>query len=112
MIDVILNFGSDIVMVRIFGHSVTFGSANNGNPMMADISGLKLNKAGVVKEFPDLKDNPNWRVEAIARFKDKIKSLDDEDSIYKYIITELSRFGYKPMKKLRQGFRQEVIHGN
>lgn len=109
MIDVILMFGQEVVMVRINGHSVLFGAANNGNPMMADISGLQLNYSGVVKEFPELKDNPNWRIEAAAKFKDKVRELDSEDKIYDYVVEDLKKFGYIPIRKQKAGHRMEIL---
>ena len=30
--------------------------------MATEIDNLKLNKDGVIKEFPDLKDNNNWKI--------------------------------------------------
>jgi hypothetical protein len=33
--------------------------------MITTIDGLRLNKGGVIKEFPDLKDRKDWRTEAI-----------------------------------------------
>jgi len=71
---------------------------------------LRFDKAGVIKEFPDLKDNEEWRFEAIKRFKEKIKSLNNESEVSDYIINELKGCGYKPKFKQRAGFRREVLN--
>jgi len=107
MIDVIMQFGTDIIMVRVKGNSVSFGSKVGHNPMMATIDGLKLSRSGVIKEFPELADTDNWREEAIAKFKDKIKGLNDENKIVSYVVDDLSKFGYKPLYKQKQGMRIE-----
>jgi len=110
MIDTILYFGTEIVLVRINGRNVTFGAnISPNNPVMTTIDGLRLSKAGVIKEFPDLKDNPNWQQEAIARFKDKIRSFNTEEEIWKYVIDDLKKFGYIPKYKQVAGYRREVI---
>ena len=111
MIDVIMQMGTELIIVRIAGHSVMFGAKTGNNPMMASIEGIQLSKAGVIKEFPELKDEPNWRQEAIARFKDKIRDLGSEDRIYHYVVEDLKKFGWKPIYRQRQGHRIEVING-
>lgn len=108
MIDLIFYFGSEIILVRVQGNSVQFGNSFYG-PRLASIEGLKLNYTGVIKEFPDLKDNSNWRMEAIGRFKDRIKDYKSEKDVADYIIQDLKKFGYVPKFKQVAGFRREVI---
>ena len=48
-----------------------FGTTTFG-AVMTDISGMRLDYDGVIKEFPDLKDKEDWKQEAVKRFKDKI----------------------------------------
>lgn len=108
MISAMFTFGTEVVLVVVKGHEVTFGSTGYGT-QMAPLSGLKLDKAGVEKEFPDLKDNPNWRTEAVKRFSDKIKTLDKEENIIEYVISDLRKYGYKPMYRQIQGHRKERI---
>lgn len=107
MIDVILKFVTDVVMVRVNGHSVTFGSKVGNNPMMAPIEGLKLSRAGVIKEFPELAASDNWRLEAIAKFKHKIRTMETEDKIVEYVVGDLTKWGYVPLYKQKQGMRIE-----
>lgn len=108
MIEIILEYAGEVILVKIEGHNVTFGNTVYG-AQMATIEGLKLSKAGVIKEFPDLKDNVNWRVAAIDRFKNKINLLATEDEIYNYVLNDLKKFGYKPLYRQKKGFRREVI---
>ena len=108
MIELLLKFGSEVILVVVKGNSVSFGNTTYGG-QMATIEGLKLNKSGVLKEFPDLKDNEDWRHETIIRFKEKIKELHDEDKVVEYVINDLKKFGYVPYRKKKQGFRPEAI---
>ena len=104
MIDLIFHHSSEVVIVRINGHSVTFGSTIFG-AKMADISGLRLDFNGTIREFPDLKDDLEWREKAIERFKEHIKELKDEDKIADYIVYELRNKGYSPKLKQVKVFR-------
>ena len=75
------------------------------------IEGLKLDKFGVEKEFPDLKGNENWKAEAIKRFKEKIKQMDNETQRIEYIKNELTKFGYVPLYLNKQGHRPIKLNG-
>jgi len=108
MIEVIFYFGTDIIMVRINQHRITFVNSSYGG-FESTIEGLKLSQSGVIKEYPDLKENPQWKEIAIQRFKDKIKSLDQEEAICTYIVDDLKKYGYIPKWKQKQGFRREAI---
>lgn len=108
MIDIIFEFYGEIIFVRVDGHNIMFGSSNSGNKF-GTIENLKLDYNGVTKQFPDLKENSEWKSEAIKRFKLHIASLTDEESIYKYIVSDLVKYGYKPKWKQRAGFRREKI---
>ena len=108
MIEVLFYFGTEIIMVRIRGNHVTFVNSAMG-AVESTIDGLKLSRAGVIKEFPDLKDSPDWNTEAIIRFKNKIKEMKTEEEIVDYIIEDLRKFGYIPKFKQKAGFRREVI---
>lgn len=99
---------SEVVEVRVHGDEVYFRSSNYGS-MWAPIEGLKLNYEGAVREFPDLEGNPNWQVETIIRFKDKIREFRTEDEKISYIIEDLKKHGYIPKIKQRQGFRPERL---
>ena len=108
MIEIIFYFGTDIVMVRIRGHSVTFVNSVYG-ALEAPIDGIKLNQAGVIKEHPDLIDRADWKEEAIKRFKECIYVLKNEESIAEYIIQDLKKYGYVPKWKQKAGFRRVKI---
>jgi len=103
MIGVIFEFGTEIVEVRVQGEHAYFRTS--ASPNFGTIDGLKLDKSGVIKEFPDLKDDIEWQRKARERFKDKIRSIPTEDGRMKYIIEDLSKFGYTPMYIQKQGFR-------
>ena len=105
MIEVIFYFGTDIIMVRIRGHSVTFVNSVYG-ALEAPIDGINLNQAGVIKEHPDLIDRADWKEEAIKRFKDNCVALNTEENIAAYIIEDLKQHGYTPKFKQQQGFRR------
>lgn len=112
MIDLIFNFANEIVLVKIEGNNIRFGTSVYG-AQLANIEGIRLDWAGTIREFPDLKDNLDWRKIAINRFKDYIKTLKTEDEVSEYIIKELSSKGYTPKLKQVKGFRPQKIkcHG-
>ncbi len=99
--------GSQRIIVRIIEDNVLFIDPENN--MMSPIEGLSLNKQGVIKEHPDLKDDPEWKQKAIQRFTDKIKSLKSEKEKMEWIIKELKPMGYKPLFWQRQGHRPKKI---
>lgn len=105
MIDIIFRYATEHILVKIDGNSILFGNTLYG-AKLATIDGLRLNHDGVIKEFPDLKDNPSWREEAIYRFKLKIKEMRTEEEIVNYIIEDLKKYGYIPLFKQRAGFRK------
>lgn len=108
MIELIFERGPEIILIRIRGHDVTFSNSIQG-AIYSSIDGMKLDYEGVIKEHPDLKDREDWNKEAIKRFKEKIKSYENEKDTSNYIIKELKSIGYIPMYKKKQGFRKEVI---
>lgn len=108
MIDLIFYHGTEIIFVRVDGGNITFHSSNFG-ARGATIDGLNFSYPGTLKEFPDLKDNPDWRHIAIQRFKEKIKAMDSEDKIADYIIQDLKLHNYIPKFKQKHGFRREII---
>lgn len=110
MIGLIFQLGPEIVEVRIDGINILFRN-NQSNGMFVTIEGLKLNKEGVIKEFPDLKDNDNWQNITRKRFISKIKSLQTEMDRAKYVVNDLKKYGYEPKYIQRKGFRVEKIKG-
>ena len=103
MIGVIFTFGSEVIEIRVDGINVTFRTAQA--PGFTTIEGLRLEKVGVIKEFPDLKDNENWQNIARERFKEKIKTLNTEKERVDYIVEDLKKFGYVATHLQRQGHR-------
>lgn len=103
MIGVIFQFGTEIIEVRVKDNNVFFRTSNS--PNFADIDGLKLEKSGVLKEFPDLKDKDDWQKQARERFKNKMRKYNTEEERIKYIIEDLNKFGYQPLYLQKQGFR-------
>jgi len=78
---------------------------------MAPLKNLKLNKAGVTKEFPDLEDSPDWREEAVKRFEEHIRGYKTEMAKAKYIISDLRKHGYIPKRLQEKGKRWVKING-
>ena len=103
MIGLIFSFGADTIEVRIQDVNIHFRTSDS--QQFVGIEGLKLNRDGVIKEFPDLKDNEDWNKEAVKRFKKKMKIMKTEMERANYVIKDLQKFGYKPMFMQRQGFR-------
>ena len=108
MIDIIFFYGTEIVFVRIRDGNVGFATSSSQGKY-ADISGLRIDKAGVAKLYPDLADDEEWKAKAIQRFKEHIRSLPNEEEIYSYVVRELRGVGYIPKYRLKQGFRRETI---
>ena len=108
MIDLIFYYGTEIVFVRVLGTKVTFASSSNG-ALYAPLSGLRLNKEGCIKEFPDLIDREDWKDESLKRWQDKIDNLGSEEAVVDFIVEDLKKHGYIPKFKQKQGFRRQKI---
>jgi len=91
MINLLFEFGPEIIMVKIEGNSITFQKNGSG---FVPINSLKLSQAGVEKEFPDLVGDDNWKKEAINRFREHIKTLRTDRSKADYVIEDLKKHGY------------------
>lgn len=100
--------GTEIVTIRIVGTDVYF--RNGDFQGFAPISLLRFDLNGVLKEFPDLKDNPEWRKIAMERFIQHVKSLGSEQLVDEYVVKDLEKHGYVPKLRMIQGFRPERIH--
>ncbi len=107
MIGIIFKFGSGIVEVRVKENNVFFRT--NPTQGFGDIDGIKLNKVGVLREFPDLKDKDNWQQEARKRFKEKIKQMKTEREKVEYIKEDLKKYGYEPYAEQIEGFRPKRL---
>lgn len=107
-IGTLFEFGSEVIEVRIEGNNCLFRTKDYGGASHP-IDNLTLQKTGVIKEFPDLKDNKDWRKEAIKRFKQKLKNYKTEKQRMEYVKEDLKKFGYKPIIEQRDGFRPRKL---
>ena len=108
MIGALFTYFDEVVEVIVQGCNVFFRTSSSGGKF-ATIDGLKLDRAGVIREFPELEFDNEWRSKAIIKFKDKIKSLPDELSRIRYVIEDLRMKGYIPKYIQKEGFRPEAI---
>lgn len=93
--------GSDIQEVIIRGNELMFTQ----DGIITTIEGIKLDKSGVLREFPDLKGKEDWRKLAIKRFKEHIKKMPNEMEAMTYVKNELIKQGYSPLFYQRAGHR-------
>jgi len=105
MIKGLFSFGGDVIEVIVDSNNVMFSDVSTG--VITTIEGLKLDKSGVLKEFPDLKKNQDWRKIAIERLKEHLKKFLKENQKLEYIKDELKKYGYEPLTKQQAGFRQK-----
>jgi hypothetical protein len=108
MIGTIFQFGSEMVEVRIDRTDCLFRTKDYGGAF-SPIDGLKLEKTGVIKEFPELKDNDAWRKIAIERFKEKIKNYETERQRMEYVKEDLKKYGYIPLYEQEKGKRPKKL---
>lgn len=103
--------GNQIGIMKINGNNIEYGKMFGGNMVFMPIEKLKFDYAGIIKEFPDLKDKPEQEAHTIAheRFKDKVKNMNSESEVCEYVISEIRKFGGIPQYKQRAGFRKEKI---
>jgi len=103
MINATFQVDSDLISVKIEGNNLAFFDVGTG--LMTTLEGIKFSKAGVLKEFPDLKDNPDWKLISMERLKNHIKSFKTEMEKINYVKDELIKFGYKALFYQVAGFR-------
>lgn len=96
--------GGDVIHVIIEGNNLMFLDSNG---TISTIEGLKISKGGVVKEFPDLEDNEEWKEIAIKRLKEHIRKMKTEMEKVDYVKEDLIKYGYEPLFYQRAGFRVE-----
>lgn len=107
-IGIIFQFGTQTIQTQVEGKNLFFRTSEF--MQWGDIDGLRLDKQGVIKEFPDLKDNEDWQKIARQRFKEKIKKMNTEKEIAEYVLTDLTKYGYKPLYWQQSGFRPIKIN--
>lgn len=103
MLKITFQIGGDLIEAIIKGNELYFNDVSTKT--MTSIEGIRISRAGVLKEHPDLKEDREWKTKAIERFKILYKSFDTEKEKEEYIIKELTKFGYKALMRQRAGFR-------
>jgi hypothetical protein len=104
MIGVMFQFGNEYITAEVRGTELYFRTADY-NTQAAPLDSVKLDRAGVIKEFPDLAFADDWRQKALERLKMKIKDMASEIERINYTITDLKQFGYIPYAYQKQGHR-------
>jgi len=105
MIKGLFRFGGDLIETIVNQNNIMFSDVSTG--VITTIEGLKLDKAGVIKEFKDLENDDEWRKKAMKRLKEHIKKYKTENEKIDYIKDELEKYGYEPLTKQRAGHRQK-----
>jgi len=108
MISTIFQYGTEVIEVRINQTNVLFRTQGTQGGFVP-IEGIKLEKAGCVKEHPDLKNDKEWKEKTIKRFKEKIKEYDTEKQRMNYVMKDLIKHGYKPLHFQQSGHRPVKI---
>jgi hypothetical protein len=90
------------VHVIIDGDNLFFCDSDN---RFTTIEGLKMDKSGTLKEFPDLIEDDEWKLKAIQRLKEHIKNFKTEMEKLNYVRLELEKSGYKSLFYQKAGFR-------
>lgn len=111
MRDLIFEFGTELIGIQINGKKMLFCKLQGGYCRYAPIEGLKLSIAGILKEFPDLKNKPKeeMRKIAIKRFKTHVETLKTEEDRQEYLKNDLAKHGYKLRYVKRAGFRKQRV---
>jgi hypothetical protein len=107
MIKLTMELGGENVEIIVKGKELLFFDISTG--MTTTIEGLHLSRSGCVKEFPDLKDDKDWKSKTIERFKQKMKGYETEQEKMNYIKIELEKQGYKSLMIQKAGFRPQLI---
>lgn len=111
MISVTFFFGNQIIEVRVIEREIYFAEVRGARAVFVPIEKLKLSTAGIIKEFPDLKDysEDDIKREAIKRFKEKIRTMKSEEEVATYIINDLTQYGYIPKIYKKDGYRPVMM---
>lgn len=107
MIDLLFRKGTQLITIRIIGHELMFAEVKGDIIRYAPIESLRLNVAGILKEFPDLegKSEIEIRQEGLKRFKEKLKKFNSEEQIKEYLKKDLFKHGYILLVTQKAGFR-------
>jgi hypothetical protein len=91
-----------VTFVKIDGNNILF---MDDRGTATTLEGLRFDKTGVLKEFPDLKDDEDWRKKSMDRLKEHIKTFESEKDKMEYVREELTKFGNKALYYVQNGFR-------
>lgn len=118
MIIIYFTLIKEIFAVRVYGKDVGFQKVRslNVSGTYYPIEKLKLSMDGILKEFPNLREKfdkiedpkkaeSEVKTIAIQRFKEHIKSMEDEIQISRYVVEELEKSNYKLKAYQKKGFR-------
>jgi hypothetical protein len=105
MIKITLQFAGDNSEIIIRGNELLFFDIGSG--MMTTVEGLKLSKSGCIKEFPDLKDDEEWKKKSIERLKENMNKFDTEMEKMNYVKNELEKQGYQSLFWQKGGWRPQ-----
>ena len=105
--ELVFQLANEMIVVKIEGKIVLFSTSAFNFQKFVPIEGLKLNKEGILKEHPDLKDLPfeQMKQEAIKRFRKLLDSFEHEEDVKLYVIKELEKHGYVLKTIKQKGFR-------
>jgi len=103
MITATFKIGGDTISVKVEKNNLFFFDVGTGQ--VSTLEGLRMSKAGVLKEHPDLKGNIGWKKIATERLKEHVKKIKTEMEKIIYVKNELKKFGYEPLFYAKQGFR-------
>lgn len=95
--------GQEVIEVIVRGNELLFFDVSSG--MISPVEGLRIKKSGVVKQFPDLEEDDEWKQKAIQRLKGHMKEFKTEEQRLNYVKDELLQYGYEPKIVQRAGFR-------
>lgn len=105
MIKAKFKLGGDIVEVIIRNNELLFMDIGTGTIAPLTEKTMRLSKAGVLKEHPDLKDEIEWRKIALERLKTHMNKMKTEMQKITYVKDELIKFGYDCLHYQKAGFR-------
>ena len=105
MINATFKLGGELVSVKVEGNNLAFFDIGTGQ--ITTLEGIRFSKAGVLKEFPDLEGDDNWKKKALDRLKEHMKKKETEWEKMLYIKEELNKFGYDALYYQRAGHRNK-----
>lgn len=105
MIGGVFRSGGDVQRVVVDGNALFFQDVSTN--MTTTLEGIRFSKGGVIKEFPDLENDEDWRKKAIERLREHIKKMETEKEKIDYVKDELIKFGWTELYFQKKGHRAE-----